>query len=73
MSLEEGDQSSPVLPKDPDWGGSVSSDFQVIVSTCTTQAGTIADMNVMFCFLCTCNKTCNPKVTNDICIFMSVY
>lgn len=31
MSSEEADQKSPVLPKDLDWGGSVSSDFQVII------------------------------------------
>lgn len=31
MSLEEVEQKSPVLPKDQDWGGSVSSEFQVII------------------------------------------
>lgn len=31
MSLEEADQKSPVLPKDLDWGGSVSSNFKVII------------------------------------------
>lgn len=31
MSLEEADQKSPVLPKDLDLGGSVSSNFKVII------------------------------------------